>query len=176
MIRLGLGLVLATAIGVGAQQKPADTPRIAALRFALQNDLPLLGPVRAIVRESQAALVHDPTSIVRRVGVNNAQEGVALARELNRSGRVGDKAELLRCVKESCVAAGQESVIEVFDASRSTSGVSASVAVYAPSDKPYEYDGIVVRAVIELQERGEGWIGVRYIWGPKSTPVRLPKK
>jgi hypothetical protein len=175
MFKLVAVLLIEAVLTGGSGQQGVSSPRVAALRFAVESGLEIPAGPRALASDTRHGMMHTD-GIIREPGVTESREAQLMSRQLQSEARIAPLAQLLHCVRDFCVPLVRESVVQVNDATRSGDGADVAVTVYVPSDKPLEYDGLLVLAVVHVVQRDGAWAGVSYSWGPRTAHVRQPKK
>jgi len=159
-----------------ANQGTSDSPRAAAVRYALGNGFEIGGGRLDVVIETKIPDTYghpDGTAPTEAVLSSQAQE---ISRVVGHSATTASISALLHCVGSKCVPSRASSVLLVSQVNSSPeNGATVTVSLYAPSDKPAEYDGILTIGIVRVEQRGAKWIGVGTLRGPTKVGVKLPR-
>ena len=162
-------LALALA-GKGAQaQRPSEIERVAALRFAIANGFAIPAGV-TIARETVVDSAR-PRPAPTRMDLRD-RDAQALGAEFTPAARMGSIATTVTCKRLVCWGSTATPVLIVSDP-EPTPQLKAVVGLTLYSRDSSGAD-LVSGAVVLLEKREGGWVGVSFTVGPFSGRPRIP--
>jgi hypothetical protein len=175
MIRRTLAVVLCCLTWPVLAQEAPLSARVAAVRFALDNGWKIPDENLVVAVESQFNNVVDG-AIVNSAEVDRLRDASAIARLIGPAVTTGAAAQMLTCRQHKCVPAAGRGVAVISEPEATGKGIAViGIQVYLPSSDP-KFDGLLLTGVIELEQRGAGWVGARNRAGPTLLGVRWPSK
>ena len=171
--RLALAIVVASAHVTSQQaaQDAASSPRVAAVRFALEAGLKIAATDAVVAFDTTFGWPDGtpvPLSDEQRVA-----EAKTIAAMLGPQVSVGRAGDFVKCPERRCYAATPKVVVIVDGLASGESDIR--VRVFSPGIGPSD-PGTLTSAVVDLVQQGVRWTGLRFSRGPTTVVTRRERQ
>jgi hypothetical protein len=163
LLVLSWGFVCAPGLAAVTQHSPA-MPRLAAVRFAIENGWNLRDAV--VIVESTIAVV-DGTPI-KQSELEQVQETSAIANFLGEGTKTGRARDYLTCPSPAMCFPAPGVSKKVLVVNRPMVGSSGVLVLFFTPASPEGGRETLTKAIIEVEQRSNGWSGIRYREIPKT--------